>query len=445
MIKHSLSIVFALIISLGFSQNDSTGNVFSLSQAQEYAVKNSNKAKRAAAQVEITAKKKKEIRAIGLPQVNGEVKFQNFLDIPTTLVPSNAFNPAAPEGEFEELQFGTNYNTSAGITASQLLFDGSYLVGLKIADDYTGLFTQKEEKTLIEIKDGVTRAYYNSLIAFETKGLLLETLKSMQKTLLDLKAMNAEGFVDELSVDQQSLQVSNLESKLISVDRQIEMGLNFLKLNMGMDISEPITLTDDLKTIVSTLNYEDLSNQKFSLEKSIDYRLLQTNQNILKLSLQNEQFANLPSLSAFFSHTQNNMGNDIDFETWYPTTLWGVNASVPIFGSGSRMYKTQIAKIELERSKMRLNEVEQALKLEALSVKAELKNAYEQHLIAKKNVEISERILNAVSVKFKEGLSSSLELSQAQAQHIDVQQQYIQSLFQLLNAKTKLDKAHNNY
>ena len=233
MIKHSLSIVFALIISLGFSQNDSTGNVFSLSQAQEYAVKNSNKAKRAAAQVEITAKKKKEIRAIGLPQVNGEVKFQNFLDIPTTLVPSNAFNPAAPEGEFEELQFGTNYNTSAGITASQLLFDGSYLVGLKIADDYTGLFTQKEEKTLIEIKDGVTRAYYNSLIAFETKGLLLETLKSMQKTLLDLKAMNAEGFVDELSVDQQSLQVSNLESKLISVDRQIEMGLNLLKLNMG--------------------------------------------------------------------------------------------------------------------------------------------------------------------------------------------------------------------
>ncbi|MBT6438876.1 MAG: TolC family protein [Flavobacteriales bacterium] len=445
MIKYGLSIILALSLVVGKSQGDSTGSVFSLSQALEYATENSNKAKRAAAQVEITVKKKKEVRAIGLPQINGEVKFQNFLDIPTTLVPANAFNPLAPEDEFAALQFGTDYSTSAGLTASQLLFDGSYLVGLKIADDYTGLYTQQEEKTLIEIKDDVTKAYYNALVAFETKDLLLETLKSMQKTLQDIIAMNEAGFIDELSVDQQKLQVSSLESKILSVDRQINMGLDFLKLNMGMEISDPITLTDNLSNIVAELNYEDLSNQNFSIEKSIDYRILQTSQNILKLSLQNEQFANLPSLSAYFSHTQNNMGNDIDFETWYPTTLWGINASIPIFGSGSRMYKSQIAKIEVERGEMQMTEVEQALKMASSSAKSELMNAYEQNLIAKKNVEISDRILSTTTTKFKEGVASSLELAQAQAQQIEIQQQYVQSLFQLLNAKTKLDKAHNNY
>ena len=441
MIKYGLSIILALSLVVGKSQGDSTGSVFSLSQALEYATENSNKAKRAAAQVEITVKKKKEVRAIGLPQINGEVKFQNFLDIPTTLVPANAFNPLAPEDEFAALQFGTDYSTSAGLTASQLLFDGSYLVGLKIADDYTGLYTQQEEKTLIEIKDDVTKAYYNALVAFETKDLLLETLKSMQKTLQDIIAMNEAGFIDELSVDQQKLQVSSLESKILSVDRQINMGLDFLKLNMGMEISDPITLTDNLSNIVAELNYEDLSNQNFSIEKSIDYRILQTSQNILKLSLQNEQFANLPSLSAYFSHTQNNMGNDIDFETWYPTTLWGINASIPIFGSGSRMYKSQIAKIEVERGEMQMTEVEQALKMASSSAKSELMNAYEQNLIAKKNVEISDRILSTTTTKFKEGVASSLELAQAQAQQIEIQQQYVQSLFQLLNAKTKLDKA----
>ena len=441
MIKYGLSIILALSLVVGKSQGDSTGSVFSLSQALEYATENSNKAKRAAAQVEITVKKKKEVRAIGLPQINGEVKFQNFLDIPTTLVPANAFNPLAPEDEFAALQFGTDYSRSAGLTASQLLFDGSYLVGLKIADDYTGLYTQQEEKTLIEIKDDVTKAYYNALVAFETKDLLLETLKSMQKTLQDIIAMNEAGFIDELSVDQQKLQVSSLESKILSVDRQINMGLDFLKLNMGMEISDPITLTDNLSNIVAELNYEDLSNQNFSIEKSIDYRILQTSQNILKLSLQNEQFANLPSLSAYFSHTQNNMGNDIDFETWYPTTLWGINASIPIFGSGSRMYKSQIAKIEVERGEMQMTEVEQALKMASSSAKSELMNAYEQNLIAKKNVEISDRILSTTTTKFKEGVASSLELAQAQAQQIEIQQQYVQSLFQLLNAKTKLDKA----
>ena len=443
MMKYCLSIVFAFTVVFGNSQSDSLGNAFSLSQAQEYGTKNSNKAKRVAAQVEITVKKKKEVRAIGLPQVTGEVKFQNFLDIPTTLIPADALG--GPAGEFRRVQFGTDYNTSAGLTASQLLFDGSYLVGLKIADDYTGLYTQQEEKTLLEIKDDVTKAYYNVLVAFEMKDLLIQTQGAWQKILQDITAMNEAGIIDELSVDRQTLQVSTLESEILYVDRQISMGLDFLKFNMGMDIVEPITLTDNLAAIVAELNYDDLSNQNFSLEKSIDYRILQTSQNILKLSLQNEQYTNLPSLSAYFSHTQNNMGNDIDFETWYPTTLWGINATIPLFGSGSRMYKSQIAQIELERGAMEMTEVEQALKLASLSAKSELKSAYEQHIIAQKNVDISKRILDVTTTRFKEGVAPSLELSQTQAQHIDVQRKYAQSLIHLLNAKTKLDKAHNNY
>ncbi|MBL4624573.1 MAG: TolC family protein [Flavobacteriales bacterium] len=445
MIKRGLSIVFILVSFLSFAQKDSTGSAYSLSQAQEYAVKNSYRAQQAKAQVLITVKKKKEIRAIGLPQINGEVKFQNFLDIPTTLVPANAFNPLAPEGEFAELQFGTDYTTSAGVTASQLLFDGSYIVGLKLADDYTGLYVQQEEKTLIQVKDEVAKAYYASLVAFETRDLLQSTLVSMQKTLIELQAMNGEGFIEELAVDQQRLQVSNLQNKISSIDRQIDMGLKLLKINMGLDIDEEITLTEDLESILSSFNYEDLANQNFSLESNVDYRILQTNQNIMKLSLQNEQLANLPSLSAYFSHAQNNMGNEIDFETWYPTTLWGVNASVPIFASGSRMYKTQIAKIELEKTALQLSEVEQFVKLEASAAKSELKNAYEMYSVSGKNVELAEKIQNTTLIKFKEGLATSIELAKAQEQNIEFQQMYIQSLFQLLNAKTKLDKAHNNY
>ncbi|MBL4652053.1 MAG: TolC family protein [Flavobacteriales bacterium] len=301
MIKFSLTILVVAATALSFAQTDSSGTAFTLAQAQEYAVTNSYRAQQAKAQVLITIKKKKEIRAIGLPQVNGAVKFQNFLDIPTTLVPANAFNPLAPEGEFAELQFGTDYTTSAGVTASQILFDGSYLIGLKLADDYTGLYTQQEEKTLIQVKDDVARAYYAALVAFETRELLQATLVSMQHTLVELQQMNTQGFIEELAVDQQELQVSNLQNNISSIDRQIDMGLKLLKINMGLDIDEKITLTEDLETILASLNYEDLANQNFSVENNVDYRLLQTNQNIMKLSLQNEQFANLPSLSAFLT------------------------------------------------------------------------------------------------------------------------------------------------
>ena len=154
-----------------------TENSFSLKQAQDYALKNNYQIKNAQLDVTIAKKKVWETTAYGLPQVMAEAKFQNFIDLPTNLIPANAFNPLAPEGEFAELQFGTDYNTSATISASQLIFDGSYIVGLQAARTYQELSINNKKKTDEEIKYAVAQAYHTVLVAKENEKVLAQSFQ----------------------------------------------------------------------------------------------------------------------------------------------------------------------------------------------------------------------------------------------------------------------------
>ena len=163
------------------------------------------------------------------------------------------------------------------------------------------------------------------------------------------------------------------------------------------------------------------------------------------MSWKMEQGANLPSLTAFLSHSQSNQVNEINFETWFPSTVWGVNLSVPIFASGHRMYKAQIAQIDYEKVGVQLTQVEQALQMQSSIAKLELQTAFDTYQTQKKNLALTEKIQQNTVIRYKEGIASSIELTQVQNQYLQTQGNYISSIFQLLNAKTKLDKAHNNY
>ena len=462
MIKNGLTIVLALVASFVIAQSDSTNNAFSLARAQQYALENAYNIQLAKLDVYRTIKKKKEITAMGLPQVNAEGSFRNFAQIPTQVIP-NFVEPAiistlVGSGQlpvsaldqplnqpFIESQFVTTFNTSLGVSASQLLFDGSYLVGLKVAKEYVGFYQQLEEQTNIETKDAVATAYNTVLVAYENKTVLEKSLKNLQKTLLETKAMYTAGFVQEQDVDQLQITISSLENSIKAAENQAIMSEKLMKLQMGMDVSESIILTDKLEDIVESLNYEDLSTQNFTVGKHIDYRILQSNQELMRMSWKMEKGANLPSLTAFLSHSQSNQVNEINFETWFPSTVLGVNLSVPIFASGHRMYKAQIAQIDYEKVGIQLTQVEQALQMQSSIAKLELQTAFDTYQTQKKNLALTEKIQQNTVIRYKEGIASSIELTQVQNQYLQTQGNYISSIFQLLNAKTKLDKAHNNY
>lgn len=440
--KLSLITVLFCLLTINIIAQDS--QAFSLEQAQSYALEHNYEKINTDKDLLIAKKKVWETTGIGLPQVDVEAKLQNFIDLPTSLVPASAFNPAAPADEYAELQFGTDWNNTVGISATQLLFDGSYLVGLKASKIYKQYAEQNVAKTEIEVKENVAQAYYLALVAQENKKILEQTAKTTQDLLEQTTRVYQEGLAEEQSVDQLKLTLTEIENSLTNANRQIIISLNLLKFQIGMDISNKVELTDDIDKLLIFKNKENPLSNNFDFSSHIDFQLIKTNEHLMKLNWSKEKFAFAPSVAAFFNHQQQNMSNDFDAFSggnWYPQTLWGLSLKLPILSGTTRFAKTSQAKIEYLKAQTQVKQVEQSLQLQAQQKQAEYVSALDIYNNNKEGLNIAEKINNQSIKKYNEGVISSLELAQTQNQYLQIEAKYIKALLDLFNAKSNLNKA----
>jgi|TARA_B110000483_G_C18206172_1_gene547756 outer membrane protein len=437
-----LTALAAFLVSATIAKEGST-SAFSLNDAKAYAIENSYMAKNAVRDVEIAKRKIKETAAIGLPQVNGTVDFQNFIEIPTSLVPSNAFNPAAPADEFTALQFGTDYNITAGLSVSQLIFDGSYIVALQATRTYLELSKNAKEKTEIEIASGITSTYGMVLIAEKNLTILEGNITNLDKMLSDTKALYENGFAEEQDVEQLRFSLGNLKNTQNATKKQIEVAYNLLKFQMGIPIEDEITLTDNLEILLGAAAFGEGLGQEVNVENHIDYKMSLTSLVNQELMLKNSKAGFLPSLSGFFNYQSSYLGNDLDFanNSWYPTSLWGLSLKVPIFSSLMKHQQVQQSKLELEKTQNNLELTKYNLTVEAMNAQIEYTNNVNAMNLQKENVRLADKIAKNTEIKFVEGMASSLELTQAQTQQLSAQGGYISAMFNVINAKTKLEKA----
>ncbi len=444
MIKKILIVGLVFVSNFSFAQENSEALSFNLKEAQDYAVKNNYKNKKAILDIDIAKKKVWETTAIGLPQVNAEGKLQKYIDIPISLAPANSFNPNAPEGELTELQFGVEYNNTVGISATQLIFDGSYIVGLQAAKTYKNLSISNQVKTEIELKEEVNQAYFTVLIAEENTAVLTKSLTAVETILKETQALYAEGLIDEQSVDQLTLTANELKTSVGIAAGQIDFARKLLKLQMGIDIANTITLTEDLDVFIGETNLV-ANEEEFNVSNHIDYSLVETNVRLMKLNVRKEKYSFMPSLNVFLSHQQQNMNNDFDAFSggrWYPTTIIGASLNLPILTSGSRLAKMSQAKIELDKSMITAKEVEQGLVYQSQLAKSNYQTNYETYLNQKENMALAKKIYDKTIKKYKEGVATSLELSQTQNQYLTSEGGYIRSLLELLKAKSEVQKSY---
>ena len=355
-----------LLLCLGLLQQiyaqDKT--VFSLTEAEQFSVENSQKIKNAQLDLEASEKKIWETIAIGLPQISGEAKFQNFIDIPTTVVPAITFNPMAAPGEVAELKFGTEFNTTASLSASQLIFSGSYLVGLQTSQTFKAVSEFNKIKTELDIKENVMKAYYGVLAAEKTVKTLTEINATSKAIYDDTKAMYDQGLIEEDNVTQLSLNVLTSKNSLRAAKRQLEDAKMFLKLQMGMKLSDLVSLTSKFEEVIATMDAK-VSEVSSDASQNINYLMMNKQLELGVLNVKYEKSQYLPTLSAFISHSQQAMGNEFDAfsgGTWYPTTVWGLNLSVPIFSSGMRKAKVNQASISLLQTENNLSELKKKMK-----------------------------------------------------------------------------------
>lgn len=433
-----ITLILVVLFSLS---NVNAQKVLTLEQALEMALDNNSTVKNARLDETIAQKKIWETTAIGLPQINAEGSFQNFIDIPTSVLPANAFNPAAPEGELVGIQFGTDYNMSGSITVSQLIFDGRYIVGLQATRAVKDLYELSSKKTEQDVTKSVSMAYYTVVVTQSTILTLEESLIELNTIYGASQLIADAGMIEQTDVDQLSINVRTLENNLESVKAQLNIAKNFLKLEIGMGLDEPIEVSESLDDYVAKVRTDNFS--EFNSSSNINYLLLENQLKLNQLSMKNEKAFALPTLGAFFTHQQQALRNDFDFfesgKPWYPSTIWGVKLSIPIFSSGSRLSKISQAKLEMEKTQNNLDNLDAGIKVQFLKAKMDFDNALRTLETEEKNLEVTQKIMKNVEIKFKESIASSIQLSQSQTQYLAAKANYISAAYKLINTKLELE------
>jgi outer membrane protein TolC len=417
---------------------------FSLQEAQNYAVENSYMSKTATLNVEKSEKQVSETIGTGLPQVSATANYQQYLEVPLSLVPASAFG--GPEGEFVEIFFGTEQQMGLNLRAEQLIFDGSYFVGLQAAKVYLELSKNDQAKSDIEVKNMVTIAYGNVLVSERNIEIKKKNVKNLEQSAFEVSELYKNGFVEEQDKDQSTLELANEKNALENAVRLLQINKNQLKYVLGVDINTSLTLTEDLSAVTSLSNSSTYLDKEFTVENHIDYKIISTQKEASELLWKQQKSTALPRLSGFYNFSTNAYSNEFDFldnKRFYSGQLVGLNLNVPIFSGLSRMNRIQQAKIDVEKTQIAQKQVEQQLKIQANNAKSEYTFALSQYNTTNDNLELANRIYTKTKIKYDEGINSSLELTTATRQLLDSQGRFINAAFQLIQAKSSLDKALN--
>ncbi len=433
----TLIIYLSFILSAKAQQADTVAS-FSLPQAIDYAQTHHNAILNARIDEDIAKNTVRQTIGIGLPQISGNANFQDFIKVPTTLLPGEFFGQP---GTQVPVQFGVKFQSSAGIELNQLLFDGSYLVGLQASKTFKELSGKNLTRTRIETTVAVTKAYYSVLVSNEQLGLLDANLARLRKSLKDTEAMFKNGFVEKIDVGRLTVLSNNLETERENVIRLLALNVNLLKFQMGMTINSRLTLTDSITGLQADQAVAVVDTGAY--RSRIEYSLLQTQLKVNEFDLKRYKSQYLPSLSAFGSSSQSFQANKFSelYDRNFPTTVVGLRLSVPIISGGIRLYQVRNAKLLVLKTQNDLNNLQNGINLEVEQSRTTYLNGLRSLDNQKRNMDLAQEVLRVTKIKYEQGVGSSIEVTSAETSLKEAQNNYITALYDLLINKVNLDRS----
>lgn len=457
---------------------------FSLQQSIDYALANQPNLKNAQLQNDIARARIGQIRSAGLPQINAGLDVGNNVVLQKTLIDPNTFGPQleiTPQplrvsaSEINQnrdvlitpafdtavssrslppqtLAFGLKYSGTAAVSASQLLFDGAYLIGLKAAKVYTDLSQKQLQQTEIEVIDQVTKAYYSVLVSRERLTLLDRNLVRLENQLREISEIYKQGFAEKIDVDRLQVAYNNLKVEKEKATRLVALGVDLLKFQMGMDLSQPLEVTDKLENAL--VEAEIVANSNFDYSRRIEYSILETQRDLAKLDIKNKQSGYYPKLLLNgrygYSGSSNSFRDLARFETqvaeqyypnWFNFAFVGVSLQVPIFDGLRKKYEIQEAKLTLKTLDNGFRSLQQSIDLQLSQSNTNLQNALEVIKSQKESLDLATEVARVSNIKFKEGVGSNLEVITAETDLRQAQTNYYAAIYDALIAKVDLQKA----
>jgi len=432
-----------VLLGLNFTTAKAQNRTYSLSLEQAITLAQDSSYASVNARREMTRalKKKWETTATGLPQISGSVSYNNNIKQPVTLIPGE-ITGGAP-GSFTPVVFGTQQNATAQATLEQLIFDGSYLVGLQAAKTFLDFSKNAYEKTLIEVEKSTVNAYGSALMSDALVAVFDNNYNTLKKSYDEHKIVYENGLTELEALEQLEITLLEVKGYLDNAKRSQSLAYNLLRATLGLPLAAELELTDDLNALVLRAAQDLGSSTTMDLQKQIDVRIAENFTEQRRLEWQLERSRALPSFSAFMNYSTQAFSNDFTFtdnsQQWFQSSVVGLRMQVPLFSSGFRSARSSQAKIAWDQAKTEFVQTKQATQIAFENSLSDFNLAKDNYNNASRSVNLAERVAQKNQIKFDQGIASSFDLYQAQAQYYRAQQNYYTSLLALLNAKTALE------
>ncbi|OEY72074.1 TolC family protein [Salegentibacter salarius] len=431
-----------LLISISsIAQETPQDYSFSMEEAIKFGLENNYSSVNAQKDIEIALKQKWEIIAQGLPQVSATADYQNYLKQPVTLLPAEI--TGGEPGTFTPVTFGTEQNVNATATWNQLIFDGSYIVGIQSARTLLQISENAKTKTDLEIKKAVINAYGNVLLAEENVAILQKNVENVQQNYDETNEIYKNGLAEQEDVEQLEITLLNLKNNLSRSKRMRDIAYEMFNLTLGIPVEIPVSLTEELDNLAMEYFDLELLQKEIAVEENIDYRIAANTAESHEIEVKLEKSKALPSLTGFLNYGVQGFSQEFTFlnedQEYFGQSILGVSLNIPIFSSGMRSSRTQQKQIAYEQAMVELEQTENEIKRQINSAKSDYEFSLENYQNQKKNLELAERIENKNQIKFFEGIASSFELSEAQRQLYQAQQDFLQSMLDVITAKVELE------
>ncbi len=435
----NLLILSIFLTSLNVKAQES----YTLREAVDYTIKNHISIKNAQIDILNAEARVSELKGIGLPQVSGNVNYTNNLIIQKVFIPAKTFDPTAKEGDVIAAEFGVANSGQAGLNLSQILFDGSYLLGLKAADVYKELSKKTLTQTKQQAAENVTKAYYSILVNDERIKLLKLNIGRLDSLLKDTRALNVQGFAEKIDVQRLEVQMSNLKTETKNVERLQDLSYQLLKFQMGKKVSDVIKLTDKLEDIKLGEVLPETQGE-FKYANRIEYSILETQKHLAELDLKNQKVAYLPRvlLNGGYNYSAGRPKfSDLVSKPWFNAATLGFSIQIPIFDGFQKKFKIVQSQNTLQKVKNGFELLENSIDLQISQGQITLKNAFETLKEQKANMELAKEVVRVSKIKYQQGVGSNLEVVNAEIAYKEAQTNYFTTFYNALVAKVDLDKA----
>lgn len=442
--KRSVKRVSALLLMLLTVVSVKAQESFSLEEAIKYALENNENVKIARVNTSDANSQVGETRADGLPQINANFGYTNNTQIPVNIVPANTFDPTAPDGATTAIRFGVQHQSSLGVSASQMLWDGSFFIGLKAARMLREKVLVDEQKAEQDVREQVMKAYYMVLVNQVRTGLIDINMATLDSTLRDTRAMYENGFAEKIDVSRLQVQLNNLKAEMSSVEQAILASKNMLKLTMGMPVDSEVELTDDLESF--DFNYSSAEIDAFSISERVEVQQIEFLKRLAELDIKNTYSQYIPKVSLNAAWGRNS-GTDIfgnlwnDQKQWFTSSNVGLSVSIPVFDGLRKKYTVERKRYQLETLNYQSSQLSNSLKQELVNAQKALDVNLEMLEVQEANLELAQEVADVTRAKYTEGVGSNLELIDADQAYKVAEINYLTALYDAIVAKIDLDKA----